>query len=299
MPHGDRFLLRAVENTDMEPTWLLSLDHSQAGKKLSGAAHSTTSEQTAVDVARMWFGQGVLMFEWLGDAVAESANYLKNCALDITIGGKTKTLALSRPRVVEPLLVDLASGTSTRALSESYLPDMDNLRLVVTAIESEALGKRFQINKEIEARKQVDIDVPVPNLKRAVVRVSYVFKRGKTFVELECWCQTHDDIRMHHLHEGEWNKYARQGAIAEHKQKTLLRKRNISSLDRKKIDSLKTRLSELKTLWGLRDAVHGKGKLYFREYLVDNSRRVELTTTDAPPDGKSDEKPDEKKDGSK
>jgi len=242
-------------------------------------------------VARIWFGQGVLMFEWLGAAIAESANHLKNCALDITIGGKTKTLPLSHPRVVEPLLLDLTSGTSVQALSESYLPDVESLRLVVTGMESKALGGKVKKNKEIEARKQIDIEVPVPNLKRAVVRVSYVVKNRKTFVELECWCQTHDAFRMVHLHQGEWNKYAKRYAIMEKKHSILQKKRNHSKTDLKKLKSMETRLAEMRSLGALREAVHGKGKLYFREYMIDNGRRVELSTTDAPPE--------EKKDGSR
>ncbi|MBN2292420.1 MAG: serine/threonine protein kinase [Pirellulales bacterium] len=288
LPYGDRFLLRPIENKNTEPTWMLRLDRSKTVSRLNGNTSSAANAQVSADVARIWFGQGRLMFEWLGEAIAESANYLKNCALDITIDGKTKTLALSHPRVVEPLVANLTIGTATQVLSEAYLPNASHLQLVVTGMESQAIGGRKKVNIVIEARERVDIDVPVPNLKRAVVRVSYVVKSGKSSVELECWCQLNEGNRMFKLRKAEWEKLDR--ALAEAPKRLEKLKSTNSALARKKLKVIESRMAEAKALLLLKDVVDGKGKLFFREYIVDNDRRIELTTTDAPPG---------KKDGSK
>ena len=287
LPHGDRFLLKPDKDANGEPAWIISLEHRQADKDLPA------------NVARIWFGQGALMFEWLPGVVAETANHLKNCALDITIDGKTRTLALSRPRVVEPLTADLIGGTASRTLTGEYLPNVSNLRLVITALECPVLGDSLKQNTVIEAKGQADIEVNIDKLNRMVARVSYDVKGGRTFVQLECFYQPSGGTRLVRLRASEWKKLEKLYTDSMSRKQRLTAdvakqegRRPNSSLARKKqqLEVIDKRLAEMAALLSFKEAVLGKGKIFFREYIEVGGRRIEMATTDAPP---------EKKEGSK
>ena len=283
LPRGDRFLLEPDKDGNGEKTWIIRLEHRQADKDLPA------------NVAKIWFGQGALMFEWLGDAVAETANHLKNCALDITIDGKTRCLALSRPPVVEPLTADLIDGTASQTLTGKYLPNVDNLRLIVTALEGIIPGGRINQNTVIEAGDREDIDIKVDKLKRLVARVSYGVKGGKTSVTVECRYQFSDDKRLVLLRNTEWDKLNKSYnvTLGKKEQQFIIanpKGKRSNPAAQKKLEKYNKRLAELETLRDFGKAMHGKGKIFFREYIEDNGRQIEMTTTDAPP---------EKKDGSK
>ncbi len=295
LPHGDRFLLLPVMDGNSEPTWLIRLDHSQADEDITDGVFSATAAEDPTNVARIWFGQGVLMFEWLGDAIAETANHLKNCALDITIDGKTRCLALGRPRVVEPLAADLRGGSAARTLTDGYLPNAANLRLVVTALECPLLDARLKQNTVIKAKGQADIKVDIDKLNPVMIRVSYDIKGGRTLVGLECFYRPSGGNRFVRLRAAEWIKLEKLYTDSMSRKQRLTAdiakqkgKRSNSLLARKKqqLEVIDKRLAEVRALLDFREAVHDKGKVFFREYVVDDERRIEMTTTDAPPETK-------------
>ena len=293
LPHGERFSLRQLENVGSELTWIVRLDYSPANEYMNAAATTPSAAQEPADVARIWFGQGALVIEWLPAAVAKTANQLKNCALDITVDGKKRTLALSRPRFVEPLTADLNTGTATRMLSSEYLPNANNLHLVVTALEGPVPGGRIEQNTVIEARNRADIDIKVQNLKRLIVRVSYDVKSGQTSATLECFYQPGGENRLVKLRNTEWKKLDNYYTDAVEKMKILKLaianqkgRRSNTSLAQKKLETIEKRLAELEALRAFGEAVHDKGKVFFHEYIEDGGRRIEMTTTDAPPDKK-------------
>jgi hypothetical protein len=79
--------------------------------------------------------QDQLMFQWTPEATKEdTANYLRNCALNISIGSASKDVALRETTIVEPLaLFDKPMKKEQYALE--YPPNPDQLQVQITKLE--------------------------------------------------------------------------------------------------------------------------------------------------------------------
>lgn len=281
-----RFTLAPVAGDQGEPAWLVRLER----------GGQTAAAEETFDVARIWLGQGALVFEWLKDAAAESANHLKNCALKITVDGKTRLLALQRPRSLPPLAPDLMAGKAFAALSNECLPDADNLRLEITSLQCDEAGILIKQNCVIKARERADINLSVGNLQNLVVRASYGISGGQTILEIECFFKPGENKRLLPMKAAEWYKLEMAAnELLMTKQKLTAeiarQKRSESALARKQqqLAVIDGRLEEAVNLMKFKEAVHEKGKIFFREFVEADGQRIELSNTDPPTEAKEGE----------
>ena len=119
-----KFVLKRTEPAVAKARWIVRLDESGA----EGATKST-------EVAEIWRAGGALMFRWSADAEPASANYLRNCLLEILVSGQGAYLTLVSPRKADPVPVDLSRGTSTTGTSLDWLPETGKLRVDVTGLD--------------------------------------------------------------------------------------------------------------------------------------------------------------------
>ena len=78
-----------------------------------------------------------LLFQWAKTAVPSSANYLRNCILQVRVEGKSKYVTLTGSKPAEPIRVDLGRGAVSATIPVKWLPDAANLRIEITEIEGQ------------------------------------------------------------------------------------------------------------------------------------------------------------------
>lgn len=121
---GARQFVFSPEKTGVsEATWLVELD-AAAGK-----------ERVRSPVGRFSRRDGGLEFQWAEEAEASSANYLRNCVLQVRVEGKTKYVSLREPVAVEPIAVDLARGQANQTADVKWAPEDDRLQIQITRME--------------------------------------------------------------------------------------------------------------------------------------------------------------------
>ncbi len=64
-----------------------------------------------------------------------SANYLRNCILQIRVAGDSHYVEFVRPVHIEPITIDLVRGTATGNASIKWLPEDSGLRVAITKVE--------------------------------------------------------------------------------------------------------------------------------------------------------------------
>jgi serine/threonine protein kinase len=120
-----QFVLEEKEETDpAKATWGVKLEE----KSIDGSAKHS-------EVARFWREGDSLKFQWAQGAEADSANYLRNCVLEVRADGKSATLPLVKPKVVEPLAIDLYKGVARLSIPAEFVPDPSKLRVQITKVE--------------------------------------------------------------------------------------------------------------------------------------------------------------------
>jgi len=86
-------------------------------------------------VARFWRDKESLRFQWLEGAASAPANHLRNCVLEVSVGGQSRRLALRKPVIIEPLTVDLQRGGASQVIPLEWMPEPAHLRLDVLKVE--------------------------------------------------------------------------------------------------------------------------------------------------------------------
>ncbi len=121
-----QFSLEPAPN-DKQQSWIVRLE--SAGK-----------EDAPTEVGQFLRDGDGLKFRW-ADKVAEiaaTAEYLRNCALELRGGGPPHLVALRKPVIVEPVVLDLMKGVSTVTVPIEFMPDPAHLRIEFTKVTGAA-----------------------------------------------------------------------------------------------------------------------------------------------------------------
>ncbi len=114
---GRKFTLARTEADSSKAAWLIQNE-------------GDTSEK----VARLWREGENLKFQW--DAAAGvSANFLRNCIVQVRVKGDSRYLALTAPVKAEPVILDLIRGQSDSTAGIKWAPDDDLLRFKFEKLE--------------------------------------------------------------------------------------------------------------------------------------------------------------------
>ena len=105
----------------------------------------TESGKDPVKIARIGLEQGQLEFQW-DDEAKTKATLLRYCGLQVSCDQKTHFVALSTPKTVPPLPIDLNTGYAKLTLSkDSPLPDSSVLRLEVLPLDKSMPKHEFKV----------------------------------------------------------------------------------------------------------------------------------------------------------
>jgi len=85
---------------------------------------------------------------------------LGNCGLQLTVGQDSRLLPLGKPQHVEPLQVNLQTGTARQNLNAPNLPDPELLRIQITKLEGEFPKHKLEPQDGIGGEEGVRIVFP-------------------------------------------------------------------------------------------------------------------------------------------
>ena len=257
--------------------WLVKIERGKAGNPPG-------------DIARIWCEKNALMFKWLPDAAPNTADNLRYCELDITIDGQTRSLALLKPQSVEPLVVDLYKGPAERTLSAQHLPNVNDMRLEITSLGGRALRRQLKQTHVLKIREKVDIEISIGTANPVVFRVSYVFKGGKTSLDISYLFQPSGWPKQALLKEAEWKKIEaplnnllanRKKLAADIKKQKGKPPTPALEYKQKQLNEINKKVAEIGAILKFRNAVNGKGQIHFREFIDTPGRQIELIKSDA------------------
>lgn len=119
-----QFLLQEKETDPSKASWIVQLEEKPAG-----------AEAKQTDVAKLWRDGDALKFQWVDGADPTSANFLRNCVLEVRADAKSAYVQLVTTKVVEPIVIDLYKGTGKASAPCEFLPDPAKLRVEVLKVE--------------------------------------------------------------------------------------------------------------------------------------------------------------------
>lgn len=117
------FLFQSDEPRQRQPAWLVQLETSNPG-----------GSPTRKDAAKIWRDRNALRFQW-AEKAPTSANCLRNCILLIRVGAESKYVALTEPKTVDPVPIDLERDQLSRRVPVRSLPRSGSLRVEITGVE--------------------------------------------------------------------------------------------------------------------------------------------------------------------
>jgi hypothetical protein len=168
--------LTLTANGENKPGWIVRMQSSPA------------KEASQADVARLERTQDALTFQWLDGASTAAAAALRNSLLEVRLGTQSRTLALRKPVVAEPIVFDLQRASTTVAMALDSMPDPSHLRLHVVKIEGRD-GYLLEPAEPISSRTPARLVFPRKTRQGVEVagveyRLALIAKRPRVIVEL-------------------------------------------------------------------------------------------------------------------
>jgi serine/threonine protein kinase/outer membrane biosynthesis protein TonB len=139
---GRTFVLARTETDTAKAAWSIDLSGSSSGGQEK--------------IARVWRQGENLRFQWNDEAPGASANYLRNCFLQVRVSGESRYLALTEPVQAEPIQLDLLRGQSNASVGIKSAPDNDMLRFKFTGVEG-IKKVRFDPAEPVAPKTQVAV----------------------------------------------------------------------------------------------------------------------------------------------
>jgi serine/threonine protein kinase len=249
----------------------------------------------AAEIARLALADGALTLQWLDGADLPRANWLRNCGLNVTAAGQSKFVALSRPKHVEPIVLDLERGTVRASLSLETAPPVESVRLQITSLDGQFPKSEIKPGDTIAPKMPRVADsgeMIIGGMKREAadtveihLNVNFLMRSQSATVEVQPFFRFPDQPGV---------PLTVRGLLTAHQQLTANLKAMETRRDRTRdqerrtieaqIDAVKKALDQLTGLGTLCQALHKTGRIQYRIYCLAGDQQVELLTT-APPEG--------------
>jgi serine/threonine protein kinase len=285
---GNRQL--ALDRDPRGKTWLIRLD--SEGKQ--------GSDSQGTDLARLWLEEQTLKFQWLGGVDRTGANCLRACGLLVGVDEQTRWLPLGRPKMVEPLLLDLDSGVARTSLpTADWTPKIGKLRLQITGLEGPFPTHVLKPADGVSQQGYVDVLLSGNKLPGVGLRVGLVSRGRAAGVEVKAVYRLANQVQRP-LKSQEALRLAGEFYAMQTRWQTTLDKLPGDDPRRpdvqRQIDLLKEALEQLKALGDLYRQLHHRGKIHFRVFRAVEDRQIDLfvtktTTPEDRPGGEQPQKP--------
>lgn len=270
-----KFVLQQTEPDSAKASWLIQLEES-----ISDSEPKTTS------VAKIWRDDDALMFQWAENADPASANYLRNCILQVRVEEKSRYLLLLSPKPVEPIPIDLVRGTTSGTVSLDRLPESDKLRIEITKLEA-AEGYKLEPEEPAPPKTQVKLAFDRTdrhNNTRGAAEFRIMFTTRASGLSYKLQLLEPPSLQFRSLHSQ--NLAAVENMILA-KQEQLTKELNPKDKTKAPKGEYRARLNYQldmceKQLWYVEfyKQVHQKAKLHFRVFVEVDGQQIVLATTE-------------------
>jgi len=140
-----KFVVGRGQSDSAQTVWAVELAET--------GADDATSTSSVAEFRRA--GQA-LSFQWGSEADAASANYFRNCVLQMRVAGESHYVSFLRAVEVEPMTIDLVRGLATVNADVKWLPESSNLLAAITKVEGRE-GHRVDPAEPAEPGPPVDL----------------------------------------------------------------------------------------------------------------------------------------------
>ncbi|MBN1911686.1 MAG: serine/threonine protein kinase [Pirellulales bacterium] len=242
------------------------------------------ADNQKADVARLWFDKQVLMFQWLDLQRSVPRDHLRFCALRLTADGKKKQLNLAKTRLVDPIVVDLIGNTSRQSTLTEYPPQPEGLRWKVTGIRGMKTKPVYTPGTTVTANERMDIVLTGDAPGQILLRVEYRATPRATDLELGAYYQLAGDTVPTRISVASVQALNRRLTQLVDNEKSLTAKlkksgRGEEGVQGLRLAAMRRQLDEIRDLLRSAQAIHGKAKIHFREYLSADGAEIELVKT--------------------
>jgi len=270
------FAIQQEETRDAAPNWVIRFDP------------RSTSYAQRQDVARIVLNQEELSICWMSPVVAASANPLRNCLLDVSVGGRNQKIGLCRPQTIDPILFVLDAAVLEHTLSwerplSCEFVSEEMARLQITGFSGPFAD--FQIKSEedtISANDAIEASPTDPKLPPTLLRVE--FKVSPPFVTINVgmyWQGPNRNVMSP----------IRPREVDKQRTRWLNKKMGAANLplasQKQAVKQADEWLTQLNALNELCNAANNTAKVHFRVFHEVGDRQVDLFVT-PPPTPKSD-----------
>lgn len=177
MKKGRTFTIKQDQAEAAKASWLVQLETSSG----SGAP-------TLEDMAKIWREGDTLKFHW-AEGAPSSANYLRNCILQVRVEGESKYVTLNTTKMLDPIPLDLEMGVGSAKLPVKWLPDAGTLRVEITKVEGRK-GHAVEPPEPADPQNPLLLSFPRTNrhgntVDRVAFRVNFTPRAGGVQVKLQ------------------------------------------------------------------------------------------------------------------
>jgi len=266
------FVLDQEESNAAKASWMVRFETASA-----------SGDPSAEDVARIWREGAALRFQWVEEP-SSSANYLRNCILHARVEGESKYVALTQPKQVEPIAIDLERPLVNAIVPVKWLPGGGGLRVEITEVEGRK-GHALEPAEPAEPKGPIALGFPRTDMDgntadSVVFRLNFSVKPAAMAVKLQLVNPKPDFFKQMN---GNVVVGRNRNEVARDEVKAKLSPRDKDQAPRgAERSKLLDQLRQIEYwMWYIDfyDEVHGKAKIRFRRFNQSDGREVELAST--------------------
>jgi serine/threonine protein kinase len=254
------------------------------------------------DIVRLTLDNDTLNMRWLPFSVPAIIAPLRSCGLDISVGDAHKTVMLSRPQPIEPLVIDLEMDHSPRTLSCPFIPS-DTIRLQFISVDGSFPPLEIEPGNIISSKEKMQLKVEDPALPPTELQISFEPKADSITVSVAVLCQLPDarppgskkPLRPEYASKVETSVLKRYDQTKANVAKTPANNPRMPTM-KAKLKEAEDQVAQLAALSNFFKATNNVAKVNFRVFHLIGDREVDLYITQAsskpestPTDAKSSE----------
>ncbi len=248
------------------------------------AGQSDAASGSGAPIARFTLSdQDQLMFQWAANANKDVANYLRNCLLNITIGSKSKEVALREPVIIEPLALTLDKAITREQFDLEWVPDPDQVQIQITGLEGAFPKHTLTPPPALKAAKgelTIPFGDPPNHIFSLQIRSTLTRKLGLTVAPFLLVGNQPVKFTPQALQQ-----VAMQAQMQYQAMNTAVTQKQVEGREKERVEQLLPQQQTLATLYGefANNAAQLKegAKMHFRVFCPAGQRELELLKTGA------------------
>ncbi|MGA2797655.1 MAG: serine/threonine-protein kinase [Thermoguttaceae bacterium] len=243
-----------------------------------------------IEIAQFRIVAGNLMFNWIPNVTSVYAEALKNCGILAFAQGQQQFVQLCRPRLVEPLMLDMDTGVAKVALQMGTPPESGSLRVQITdrdpaVFPPNSLQPSDTIEVKTEGESEISLVFTEEKFANFNVKITAEIAGQKLELKATAMYEIPDQ-QMKVFKSREALKTLNEFLKKQTSAQTTLNNPGVGSASKKAagktLDQLKKPVEFLQDLKGLYEALNNKGKIHYRVFNLYGRYKVELLTTQVP-----------------